>query len=493
MGCTSGKSDARLARKIRPDVTDEEAFAVGPQLHALEGIVSVKPVKLEMDIVSGTFYGEFIWDYSFEAEEHIREMGLHTGPVCWNQLGYACGYSSEFMGTPILYKEVECVGCGDKQCRIVGKPKDQWDDSEEMVANFAFQSIAETMYSLNDEISQLRSTLKGSEDFSDIIGDSLCMQESLQLLETAAHCEVPLLLLGETGVGKDLFAHTLHKSCARSRAAFVSLNCAAIPHDLFEAELFGVEKGAFTGADKSRPGRFERAHGGILFLDEIGELSESAQAKLLRVLQSGEYERVGDSKTRKVDVRVIAATNASLQQKVDRGEFRADLYYRLNVFPIVIPPLRERKEDFSALTQKFVNRYNLKHRKKIKGLSQKSMNWVQQYPWPGNIRELENVIERGVILCEGEKIELEKVFVGVPIVRDDELKGASQAPNLTPDATQSIWEGVLGSGLSFEAIEQQVLLSALDQADGNEAAAARLLGMRDAQFRYRLHKHNNDS
>ncbi|HHJ36200.1 MAG TPA: sigma-54-dependent Fis family transcriptional regulator [Gammaproteobacteria bacterium] len=492
MGCASGKVDAQFAKKIRPDVDLEEAFLVGPQLHALEGIVRVEPIKLEIDIANGHYYGEFYWDNSFEAEEHVRAMGLHTEPVCWNQIGYACGYTSDFMGIPILYKEVECVGCGDKRCRIVGKPVDQWDDIKEIESYSSQESIAEMIYSLKDEVSHLRSSIANQTQVEEIIGESPTMKDALRLLHTAADCDVTVLMLGETGVGKEIFSQALHKISKRSQKPFVAVNCAALPKDLVEAELFGVEKGAFTGADKSRPGRFERAHGGILFLDELGELSSEAQAKLLRILQTGEFDRVGDTATRKVDVRIIAATNSDLEAKVQEGGFRADLYYRLNVFPVTIPPLRDRTEDLPGLIKKFLGRYNVKYSKQVAGVTNLAMEWFKRYAWPGNIRELENVIERGVLMTNtGNLIDTEHLIARLEPEHSIVGSGINTQGNIVGAEESSVdtIESLVNSGMAFDDLEKQILIVALSNTNGNVAEAARALKMGDAQLRYRMKKY----
>jgi len=493
MGCASGKVDAQFARKIRPDVSLEEAFLVGPQLHALEGIVRVEPIKLEIDIANGHYYGEFYWDNSFEAEEHVRSLGLHTGPVCWNQIGYACGYTSDFMGIPILYKEVECVGCGDKRCRIVGKPVDQWDDIKEMESYSSQESIAEMIYTLKDEVSHLRSSIAEHVQIEEIVGESPKIKESLQLLQTAAECDVTVLMLGETGVGKEVFSQALHKMSKRSKNPFIAVNCAALPRELVEAELFGVEKGAFTGAEKSRPGRFERAHGGILFLDELGELSHEAQAKLLRILQTGEFDRVGDTATRKVDVRIIAATNSDLEQKVKDGTFRADLYYRLNVFPVTIHPLRERTEDLPGLIKKFIGRYNVKYSKQVTGVTDLAMEWFKCYPWPGNIRELENVIERGVLITKANgQIDTDHLIARLEPELPMAGSGINVQGNIVADAESANGSiaDLVNSGMAYDDLEKQILLAALSKANGNVAEAARALKMGDAQLRYRMKKYS---
>ena len=310
--------------------------------------------------MAGSFYGEFLWENSWEGQWHRRHYGQHDEPVCWTQIGYACGYASAFMGRPILYKEVECVGMGNANCRIIGQAR--WRNGTTPRSTMRFftpESIADQLIDLQTQVVQLRSTIGEKEKMpADMIGISPGFRRAFELLRQASNSQITVLLLGETGVGKELFARALHAMGARGEQAFVAVNCAAIPSELVEAELFGVERGAYTGAQVSRPGRFERAHGGSLFLDEIGDLPLPAQSKLLRVLQEGEIERVGDHRTRRVNVRMIAATNADLLQLVKQGRFRSDLYYRLNPFQIQIPPLRERKEDISFLAKRFLEKHS---------------------------------------------------------------------------------------------------------------------------------------
>jgi len=313
---------------------------------------------------------------------------------------------------------------------------------------------------------------------------------------------VTVLLLGETGVGKEMFARALHEMSPRAKSAFVAVNCAAMPEELIESELFGVEKGAFTGAQQSRPGRFARAHGGTLFLDEVGELSMAAQAKLLRVLQEGEIERVGDIRTRHVNVRLIAATNTDLLQAVKTGRFRADLYYRLNIYPVLLPPLREREEDIPLLVQRFLDKYNARHSKRITGVTDSAMSALQAYEWPGNIRELENMIERGVILVSnGSDIDVKDLFPSLEF--SNRLPGRNTAgPGLhQPSDEQVISEGeeardaidmivqeALASGASLESLEKRLMETAVEMSDGNLSSAARRLNITRAQLAYRLKK-----
>ncbi|MBI5166542.1 MAG: sigma-54-dependent Fis family transcriptional regulator, partial [candidate division NC10 bacterium] len=234
-----------------------------------------------------------------------------------------------------------------------------------------------------------------------IIGTSPAMRQVLELVEQVAPSSATILLQGESGTGKELIANAIHLGSPRRDRTFIKVNCAALPETLLESELFGYEKGAFTGAAARKEGRFELAHGGTLFLDEVGDLSLATQAKLLRVLQEGEFERLGGTKTLKVDVRLVAATNTNLTQAVKEKRFRGDLYYRLNVITINLPPLRERQEDIPLLAQHFLLTYSRKNNKAIDGFSQEAMDLLLEYPWPGNVRELENIIERAVVLTKG--------------------------------------------------------------------------------------------
>jgi DNA-binding NtrC family response regulator len=496
MGYASGVRDAELARTRAQDSSDIEAFMTGPQLHTLEGIVRVTPVRLELDRAAGKFYGEFLWENSWEGQWHRHYYGVHSAPVCWTQIGYACGYTSAFMGRPILYKEVECVGMGQNNCRIVGKPIEEWDDASEYRHFANREPIADQLLELQTEVVRLRSTIGEMEKLpADMIGNSPGFRAAYNLLKPAAGSHITVLLRGETGVGKELFARALHDMGARRERPFVAVNCAAIPHDLVESELFGVERGAFTGALASRPGRFERADGGTLFLDEIGELPLAAQSKLLRVLQEGELERLGDQKTRKIDVRLVAATQARLPQLVKDGRFRADLYYRLNAYEIEIPPLRERKEDVSLLAKRFLEKYSAIHGKKLRGFTDKAKRALLTYPWPGNIRELQNMVERGVILApSGTRIEVEHLFTC----------SSAQAPEFgldmngeldlnRGDAGRNLCEAVFNGVMTLDQVEAMLLETAVDKARGNLSSAARMLGLTRAQIAYRLKRLHEDN
>lgn len=342
------------------------------------------------------------------------------------------------------------------------------------------------------QIDYLRSTIAQQTQTPELVGNSRTFKHAYDLVSRASETQVSVLLLGETGVGKERFARALHQMSKRRQGPFVAINCAALPNDLIESELFGVEKGAFTGAQHSRIGKFERADGGTIFLDEIGELPLAAQAKLLRVLQEGEIERLGDDRVRRINVRIVAATNADLHNAVKEGRFRADLFYRLNVYPIQIPPLRERVADIQPLVEAMLTRFCTLYEKKLLGVSDKTMQAIKSYQWPGNVRELENMIERGVILApQGGWIELEHLFTHAGQFANWECL-ISASGNLEnkpePLSTTTLIETILSSGIPFEDLESSLLDEAVRRSEGNLAAAARLLGITRPQLQYRLKK-----
>ncbi|MBT7950252.1 MAG: sigma 54-interacting transcriptional regulator, partial [Gammaproteobacteria bacterium] len=340
---------------------------------------------------------------------------------------------------------------------------------------------------LQEQVDNLRTSLNKDDIIDlDIVGASRSIKNVKELVDKVVSSQVTVMLLGETGVGKELFGRRIHKLSSRAKAPFIALNCAAIPEDLIESELFGVEKGAFTGASRSRPGRFERAHGGTLFLDEVGELSAGAQVKLLRVIQEGEIERIGDTALRKVDVRLIVATNIDLWQAVGSGNFRSDLYYRLNTYPVVIPPLRERLADIPLLVERFIERYSVQHNKKISGCSEDAMNALMDYHWPGNIRELENIIERGVILTNsGNVIDSANLLsVASSETGDDSARRDSRLANLIDHA--------LRHKIPLEKLESRLLDEAVQRSRGNISSAARMLGLSRPQLAYRMGKQDTN-
>lgn len=481
MGYIAGQRDADTARRLRPESSLFDVFSVGPQSHMVTGQVKVTPITLELDEEEHTFHGVFEWENSFEAEIFLSEYGVSYEPVCWSQIGYASGFTSRFVGRQILFREQGCIGCGEKVCRIEGRPAEEWDDAEELLRYYRPDRIADQLFTLQSQVTALRENLTTEQSFGDLVGCSPKFLRVRELLAKAAESKVTVLLLGETGVGKDMFAKALHQGSPRHDKPFIAVNCAAIPADLIEAELFGVEKGAYTGADQSRPGRFERAHGGTLFLDEVGELSPQAQASLLRVLQESELERVGDTRTRKVDVRLVAATNENLEEAVKQGRFRADLLYRLNVYSVVVPPLRERIDDVPELARHFVDKYSTLHGKLLQGITDRAMTLLREYHWPGNIRELGNIIERGIILADnGGQIEASHLFPHLALEPESQGEVAGSLEGMA--------EQLLEQGCELAALEQVLIDRALERAGGNVTRAAKLLGLSRATLDYRLKK-----
>lgn len=487
-GYASGERDALLARQVRPDAPLFDAFAVGPQLHMLEGAVRVQPQVFELDEAAGHFHGIFQWDHSWEAEVHQRAWGPQDEPVCWMLLGYASGYTSAFFRRPALFKEVQCTACGHAHCLIEGRFAHEWPDGEQLARDYDPDSMLVRLDELQSQVEALRTQLQPTDDQGPLLGRSRAFNHTVELLRKAAPTQVTVLLTGETGVGKERFARALHAMGPRADKPFVAVNCAALPAELIESELFGAEKGAYTGATAARVGRFERAHGGTLLLDELGELPLPAQAKLLRVLQQGEVERLGGTQARKVDVRVVAATNVDLEKAVEEGRFRRDLLYRLNVYPIRIPPLRERLDDIEPLAMHLLQRYAAMHGKRVAGFTDLAITAMRQHAWPGNVRELENLIERGVILApQDDLVDASMLFPAADLP-------AALTVNATGDLESetrcrqgaSLYDTLQASGLTLDALEDTLIREAVARAGGNLAAAARALGLTRPQLSYRL-------
>jgi DNA-binding NtrC family response regulator len=320
---------------------------------------------------------------------------------------------------------------------------------------------------LRDENTKLREELGLRYEFDNIIGRSPAMQEIFGAITRVAPTRATVLLAGESGVGKDLIARAIHFHSPRRDKPFVKINCTALPENLMESELFGYEKGAFTGAVTAKPGKFEQADTGTVMLDEIGDVPPAIQVKLLRVLQEREIERLGSNKTRRIDVRVVAATNVDLRLALENGTFREDLYYRLNVVPIEIPPLRSRKIDIPYLADHFAKKIG-KDMGTPCSISQEAIDRMMAYDWPGNIRELENTIERSIVLCSGDTL------------RAEDIRLDTARSKLAPSNT------FLPEGMSLDQYERSIIREALRRASGNKSHAARLLGITRNALRYRL-------
>jgi DNA-binding NtrC family response regulator len=324
--------------------------------------------------------------------------------------------------------------------------------------------------SLRAENQRLQEALDQRYQFDNIVGHSAAMREIFQTVVRVAPTRTTVLLAGESGVGKDMIARAIHQHSPRKSGPFVKINCTALPENLMESELFGYEKGAFTGANASKPGKFEQADKGTVFLDEIGDVPTNIQVKLLRVLQEREFERLGSNVTRSVDVRVVAATNADLRAALEQGRFREDLYYRLNVVPINVPPLRERKEDVPFLAMHFVKKLAKDLSSPVAQISPAAMDRLLTYTWPGNVRELENTIERSMVLANGNVLEPADIRI----------------ENIRQPNGVSTQEALLPEGVTLEQWEQNMIREAMRRADGNKSQAARLLGLTRNALRYRL-------
>jgi Nif-specific regulatory protein len=334
--------------------------------------------------------------------------------------------------------------------------------------------IEEDKRRLVDENTHLRQELREKYDFSNIIGTSGPVRQVYEQVAQVAATNTTVLIRGESGTGKELIAHAIHCNSLRAKKPFVKVSCAALPESLIEAELFGHEKGAFTGAEARKKGRFELAEGGTLFLDEIGDINLATQVKLLRVLQEREFERVGGTETIKVNVRLIAATNKDMELALTNGTFREDLYYRLNVFTIFVPPLRDRKADLLLLADHFLEKFSHEHGKSIKRISTPAIDMLVSYHWPGNVREMENALERAVLMCEGQVIHAHHL---PPSLQTAEASGTVTRVSLTD---------------AIVAYEKDLIQDALKTTRGNRAKAARLLDATERILNYKIRKYTID-
>lgn len=534
MGYAAGLRDADLARKLAgPSAPIVDVLRAGSVLHALEGFVS--PVRISQhgltdgDPRSPDYYALGAWENSVEDEAHIQSHGIGNHAVCWHSVGYLSGYLSRCGGQPILARELECRAMGFPRCVMVAKPVAQWGDAVEDLRFLEPQAQPARMFVPAQ--SPVRTThptpLDAVTQAQPLAGDSAAMHILRHKIRRVATTEATVLLLGESGVGKSVTAREVHRLSQRSQKSFVEVNCAAIPEQLLESELFGVERGAFSGATSSRPGRFEAADGGTLFLDEIATLAMSAQSKLLRVLQTGELERLGSNKTVRTDVRVVVATNEDLKAAVRAGRFREDLFFRLNVFPIVIQPLRERRDDIPLLAQTMLARFAARHHRQVRGLTPQAMQALIHHDWPGNIREMENVLERSVIMAEdGEALDVHHLASVEDVLSARGLLGVGRSGELTsgaegalsalfshnesvagqhaapqdcetpidqtppvPDFLEGLAQEALRRGITGLApIEEALVKAALQQTGGNLTKAANLLGLTRAQMHYRVRK-----
>lgn len=487
VGYMQGVRDAELIQKRFPHEDLTHALAAGPRVHTLEGFVKVTTKHFEFDSEKGTYFGEFLWDDSSEAAEHLQSYGISSEPVCWLQTGYPSGYTTKLFGKPVIFRETECMGMGAKHCVVVGQHAEAWERDAPEREYFGLEWKARRSAARKprpEPTTRLADVVAPIGDVA--VGVSGAFLRTRRHLEKVAATDATVLFTGESGVGKELFSNQLHAMSRRSVGPFVAINCAAIPENLVESELFGVDKGAYTGATASRAGYFERATLGTLFLDEVSSLAYSAQGKLLRALQERVIERVGGSRPVRVDVRVVAASNVDLASEVAAGRFRQDLYFRLCVFPIAIPPLRERRDDIPLLMAHFLALYSARHGRSLRGFTRRATDALLKYDYPGNIRELQNLIERGVVYADdGGQVDIVHLFSGSELLPPFTVS-LSREGRLDQSPLNAA--APLAEGASFEQIERNAYRVALERAGGNVSAAARELKMTRASLDYRLGK-----
>lgn len=425
--------------------------------------------------------GEGATGMAAKAKEPVVIENVHNDILFLNKSGKRSSDTISYIAVPMI---VENEVIGVLAVNLTKSTKMDFDETVRIltiISSLFAQSIHSytVMENEKERLKELKLYYKMEWDakvhnFGDIIGDSKKMKNVYKIIDRIAPSDVTVLVRGETGTGKELVAAAIHKRSSRQEGPFVKLNCAAITDTLLESELFGHEKGAFTDAKETRKGRFELADGGTLFLDEIGDISASAQVKLLRVLQEKEFERVGGSKTIKVDVRLVAATNRDLEKMVKDGEFREDLYYRLNVIPIDLPPLRKRGEDIRLLVNFFLER-SMKLHKKIVKINDDAMEKLMKYPWPGNVREMENTIERIVLMGSEEGITAKEMLLLLPALNDENLVNE--------------YKTIPVENKTLDELECEAVKKALKDAEGNQAKAAEMLGITARQIGYKIKKY----
>lgn len=484
IGYNEGLKYKRLTPLLSGQLKNDDKLTTCLNLYSLAGMSSIETKSLAIDRIQKRFYADMLLNESFEAESYLTYNGFSEKPVCWIQTGHLSALATDIFGESIIFKEIECRAAGHIACRVVGKPEHEWTLVDK-TPDATVRNLVKAAPGL---------PFLNKQKTVNIIGSSQTLNKALQLLLKVAPTNVPVLLTGETGVGKELFAQKLHSMSSRSSKPFIAINCGAISKHLLEAELFGVERGAYTGANESRPGRFERANHGTLFLDELATLDIQSQVKLLRVLQEGELERLGDTRVRKVDVRIIAATNINLYDEVKAGRFREDLYFRLSGFPIQIPPLRERSGDIPLLINYFLPRITSAFGKNICGLTTQANAALKEHKFPGNIRELQHYLERGVILAEDEGwIDVEHIFpdeslnTNVFILSPSTEEEAAIDRSKFNDASQLV-EKLISMEQSLDNIENIAVQIALEKTNGNVSRAAKLIGLSRAQLLYKLRK-----
>jgi two-component system, NtrC family, response regulator HydG len=462
--------------------TVEEWRRAGPRIHALGGLFRTKPGSEDVLTENGATLLA-----SYEAEQHLLHFGRSDSPACWTITGLMSGYMSHTTGKEIYVLEERCLARGHAACHLRGRTREEWghERAEELAffdsgrlkecLDVSLSMVTETLKTTEEKLRERRKILVRvvpdvEEDPLGLVARSSRMKRVLELAQRVAKVDATVLITGESGVGKERVARLVHDESMRAAGPFVAVNCGAITETLLESELFGHKRGAFTGATSDRLGLFEAANRGTLLLDEVGEISPGMQVKLLRVLQEREIRRVGESKSRSVDVRILAATNRDLAHGVAEGSFRQDLYYRLKVVELHVPPLRDRREDILPLARVMLADAAARMERKITSLVPQVADQLLRYDWPGNVRELENAMERAVALARGSRVEVEDLA--------EEIRQAFPRPVINAGTVQSLSE-----------VERDYILAVLELNGANQTRTAQQLGIGSATLYRKLKKY----
>jgi DNA-binding NtrC family response regulator len=471
----------RMAEAMQSDFdwdSDEDWRRAGPRIYKLAGLVCVVPGSKGPLSREGSMLLA-----SYEAEQHLLHFGRSDAPVCWTLCGLTSGYLSRTAGEEIYVLEDRCMGRGDAACHLFGRTRQEWGEerAEEMLffeqkrlkecLDISLQRVTKTLKTAERKLGEHRRALvrvaRGVEVPLGIVAGSSAMRQLIDLARRVAKVDSTVVITGESGSGKERIARLVHDESTRAAGPFIAVNCGAITETLLESELFGHARGAFTGASQDRPGLFEAASRGTLLLDEVGEVSPGMQVKLLRALQEREIRRVGENKSRAVDVRVLAATNQDLADRVAGGAFRQDLFYRLKVVELHVPALRERRDDILPLARVLLADAALRMKRKISGLAPRAADQLLRYEWPGNVRELENAMERAAALARGSRVELEDL--------PEEVRQAFPRPIASAGAVRPLHE-----------IEKEYILAVLELQGGNQTRTAEMLQIGSATLYRKL-------
>ena len=477
LGYAHGWRTAESLEKTYDWKNPQEWQDAGGRLHGLQGLVEFRPVPADRRRHSDSL-AEAIWHKSYEAEQHILHLGQHDAPVCWTLTGFASGYLSRAHQTQIYCVEERCVGQGDAVCWMVGRKEADWGDrGPQIKLDYEDQCLQDTLRAVTSALKRAPRPRPRPDEIADdgtpegLVAQSEVMRQLCDLARRAARVDVPVLITGESGTGKERLARLVHDASPRADGPFVVINCAAIPENLLEGELFGHAAGAFTGAATERVGLFEAAHRGTLFLDEIGEISLGMQVKLLRVLQDHQIRRLGENTMRAVDARIVAATNRGLPEAIEAGTFRQDLYYRLKVVELSVPPLRDRPEDILPLARHFLRFASERLDIEIDGLTPEAADRLVSHDWPGNVRELENAIERALVVTASHRV------------------GAEDLP---PDLRAVPTHPIPSIEQTLDEVERSHILRVVDAHHGHRGRAATALGIGEATLYRKLKKYRFD-